>query len=622
MSRSSRNYDGKLTVDNRDIASVLHRIADLLEFKDENPFKLRSYRMAAETIEEMQDSVAEIAARGGAAELQKIPGIGKSISAQIIEIIQTGTSAYFEELKEEIPESVLELRRVSGIGLKTSQLLYRDFGVKSLEELKAFAEGGGLQSVPGLGEKTIQRINASLARIESERGLMRLNDAWELARSIVERLRGQAQGASGDGEETERPRIEIVGQLRRGREMIDAIEILASGNADELIKAFTSMPEIAAVKSIRADRVEAETKKGTAVVLHLAPRPANGRRGFAAAMVRTTGSAEHLRDLEAEAERHGLRFKGFSLAKAIPKPKGRKGKAALAASSNQIEIASEEDFYEALDLDFIPPELREGMGEVEAAREGRLPRLISLEDIRGDFHMHTTWSDGQNTIREMIEAARRVGYQYIAITDHTQSTSIANGNTPEELLKEIEEIESVARDYADIRVLKGAEVDILSDGSLDMPFDVLDKLDWIVISVHAGFHQTREQITERVVRAMATGYPNVFAHPTGRILGERAGYEIDLERVIEAAKKYDVRMELNSSPYRLDLNSYWLGVAKQMGVGVVISTDSHTTRGFQMMQYGIMTARRAWLTRDDVLNTLPVQKLIAEIERKKAARRG
>jgi DNA polymerase (family 10) len=241
--------------------------------------------------------------------------------------------------------------------------------------------------------------------------------------------------------------------------------------------------------------------------------------------------------------------------------------------------------------------------------------------MRGDFHMHTTWSDGQNSIREMIEAARRRGYQYIAITDHTQSTSIANGNTPDELLKELEEIEAAAREYDDIRVLKGAEVDILSDGSLDLPFDVLDRLDWIVVSIHAGFQQPKEQITERVVRAMETGYPNVFAHPTGRILGERAGYEIDLEQVIAAAREHDVRLELNASPYRLDLNSYWLRVARQAGVGFVISTDSHQTRGFEAMRYGIATARRAWLTRDDVLNTLPLPRLLAELDRKKQQRR-
>jgi DNA polymerase (family 10) len=282
---------------------------------------------------------------------------------------------------------------------------------------------------------------------------------------------------------------------------------------------------------------------------------------------------------------------------------------------------SEEDFYKRIGLEPVPPELREGTGEVEAAREGSLPDLISLEDIRGDFHMHTKWSDGQNTVREMVEAARAEGFDYIAITDHTQSTSIANGNTPEELLKEIEEIESVARDYEDIRVLKGAEVDILSDGSLDMPLEVLDRLDWIVCSIHAGFHQERQQITDRVIRAMGTGYPNVFAHPTGRILGERPPYEIDLDQVIRAARDFDVRLELNASPYRLDLNSFWLRVATQAGVGIVISTDSHQAKGFSNMGYGVVTARRAGLTKRDVLNTLPLPDLLSELETKKAMRR-
>ncbi|HYP28179.1 MAG TPA: PHP domain-containing protein [Blastocatellia bacterium] len=597
MNDAGEGYDGKISVDNRDVAGVFRRIADLLEFKDENPFKLRSYRIASETIEELEAPVAEIAARGGASELQKIPGIGKSISGQILEVLRTGTSSFFESLKEEVPESVLDLKRVSGIGLKTSQLLYRDFGIKSLEELKAFADGGGLLSVSGLGEKTMERIKSSLARIESERGMLRLNDAQELARSIIARL----------------PGAEVVGQIRRGAEMVDSVELLAKGDPDLLAASFASAPQIDSVKSIRPERVEAETKSGVSLVLHVAPE-----RDYHAALVRTTGSVEHLRDLEAEAAARGLEFRGFKLGPARSGRKKGKSKAEDAAS---LEITSEEDFYKRIGLEPVPPELREGAGEVEAAREGSLPDLISLEDIRGDFHMHTKWSDGQNTVREMVEAARASGFEYIAITDHTQSTSIANGNTPDELLKEIEEIESVARDYEDIRVLKGAEVDILSDGSLDMPFEVLDRLDWIVCSIHAGFHQERQQITDRVVRAMETGYPNVFAHPTGRILGERPPYEIDLDQVIRAARNFNVRLELNASPYRLDLNSFWLRVATQAGVGIVISTDSHQAKGFSNMRYGVVTARRAGLTKREVLNTLPLPDLLGELETKRAARR-
>jgi len=604
-------YDGRLSLDNREVASVLERIADLLEFKDENPFKLRSYRVAAETIAEIQQPITEIAARG-AASLQELPGIGKSLSTQIIEIIRTGTSSYFEELKEEIPESVLELRRVSGIGLKTSQALYRDFGIKSLDELKAFVEGGGLESVSGLGDKISERIKVSLARLESERGKVRLNEATELATAIVERLRTvTAGGATGSA-----PHLEIVGQIRRGCEMVDNLELLASGEVKALAQAFATLPQLTEIKAQRADRIDAVTKKGVAITLHLA-READ----FAAAMVRTTGSGEHLRDLEAEALTRGIAFKGFQLGD--PRASSaRKRKTTAASHSRPLPLRSEEEFYSALGLAFIAPELREGLGEVAAARDHSLPELIRLEDMRGDFHMHTTWSDGQNSVREMIDAARQRGYHYIAITDHTQSTTIANGNTPEELLSEIAEIDAAARDYDDIRVLKGAEVDILSDGSLDMPFEVLDQLDWIVVSIHAGFQQPKEQITDRVIRAMQTGYPNVFAHPTGRILGERAGYEIDLEQVIAAAKKHNVRLELNASPYRLDLNSYWLRVARQAGVGFVISTDSHQTRGFEAMRYGIATARRAWLTKDDVLNTLPLSKLLAELEHKKRERRN
>ncbi|HKQ09377.1 MAG TPA: DNA polymerase/3'-5' exonuclease PolX [Blastocatellia bacterium] len=607
MKATDAAYDGKLVIDNRDVAGVLERIADLLEFKDENPFKLRSYRVAAESIAEMQQPVAEIAARGAAA-LQELPGIGKSLSTQIIEIIETGTSSFFEGLKEEIPESVLELRRVSGIGLKTSQLLYQDFGIKSLDELKAFADGGGLESVPGLGDKTVKRIQASLARLESERGKIRLNEATELAGAILEQLRNVNGGSPS--------RVEVVGQIRRGCEMVDHVEILATSEARGVSQAFGKLSQFTEIKAQRTDRVEAVTKKGVAVTLHLA-----SEANFAAAMVRTTGSVEHLRDLEAEAQARGYSFKGFRLAGAAASG-GRRRKTKDADSQNPLAPHNEEEFYSALGLEMIAPELREGLGEVAAARDHRLPELIGIEDMRGDFHMHTTWSDGQNSIREMVEAARRRGYQYIAITDHTQSTTIANGNTPAELLKEIEEIDAAAREYDDIRVLKGAEVDILSDGSLDMPFEVLDRLDWIVISIHAGFQQTKEQITERVVRAMETGYPNVFAHPTGRILGERPGYEIDLEQVFAAAKKHNVRLELNSSPYRLDLNSYWLRVARQAGVGFVISTDAHQTRGFEAMRYGIATARRAWLTKDDVLNTLPLSKLLAELERKKRARKN
>jgi DNA polymerase (family 10) len=587
-------YDGRLSIDNRDVAQVFERIADLLEIKDENPFKIRSYRLAAEVIEGLRDSVAELAARGGASQLQKIPGIGKSISAQIIEIVNTGTSTYFESLKAEIPETVLDLRRVSGIGPKTAQVLYRDFGVKSLEDLKALAEGGGLASVPGLGEKMINRILRSLARIESERGRMRLNDATILSDAIAERLKGAAG----------RARVETVGQIRRGCEMIDAVELLVTGDRDALARAFLSSPQISKTRIVRRDRVEAETAKGTLLTLHIVSEDE-----YAAAMVRTTGSIEHVRDIEAEAERLGLSFDGFKLKKV--EAKGR---------SQLLPTEREEDFYHALGLQFIPPEIREGLGEVEAAREGRLPQLIALEDIRGDFHLHTTWSDGRASVREMIEAARAMGYQYIAITDHTKSSAVANGNKPEELLEEIEEIEAVGREFDDIIVLKGAEVDILSDGSLDMPREVLDKLDWIIGSIHSGFHQDQQQITDRVIRAMQTGYLNVIAHPTGRILGERPPYAIDLEQVIAAAKQYKVRLELNASPYRLDLDSYWLRVAKQAGVGIVINSDSHQVRGLSEMRYGVTTARRAMLTPNDVFNTLPPEALLAELEEKKSMR--
>src|SRR5437764_11482665 len=299
MKPSDAVYEGKLAIDNREVAGVLERIADLLEFKDENPFKLRSYRVAAETIAEMQQPVAEIAARGAAA-LQELPGIGKSLSAQIIEIIETGTSSFFEELKEATPESVLELRRVSGIGLKTSQLLYQDFGIKSLDELKAFADGGGLDSVPGLGDKTAQRIKSSLNRLESERGKVRLNEATELAAAIIEQLRTVNAGSA--------PRMEVVGQVRRGCEMIDHVEVLAGADAKGLAQAFTKLPQLAEIKAQRVDRVEAATSKGVVVTLHLAPEA-----DFAAAMVRATGSAEHLRDLEAEAEARGYAFKRFRL---------------------------------------------------------------------------------------------------------------------------------------------------------------------------------------------------------------------------------------------------------------------------------------------------------------------
>jgi DNA polymerase (family 10) len=614
MEQAQHGYDGRLTFDNRDVARVLERIADLLEFREENPFKARSYRLASETVAEMNESIAELAGRGGASELQRFPGIGKSISGQIIEIVSTGTSSYFEQLREETPETVLDLRRVAGIGLKTAQLLYREFGIKSLDELKSFAEGDGLLSVPGLGEKTVERIRRSLEKIESERELMRLNSASELARSIIDRLKETLASARPDYS-GDIARIEITGQVRRGREMVDRIDILVAGSGEGLIKAFISSPQLAEVKTIRADRVEGRAAKGTPVVLHV-----TDTGDYPVAMVRTTGSAEHLRDLEAEAGSRGLRFEGFKLFSEDDVSEG--GKRRRGGHRETVQVSSEEEFYSALDLQYVSPELREGLGEVATARENRLPRLISIEEIRGDFHMHTTWSDGQNTVREMAEAARSLGYEYIAITDHTKACAIANGNTPEELIAEIEEIESVAREFDDIRVLKGAEVDILSDGSLDMPDSILNSLDWIVCSIHSGFNQERQQITDRVIRAMQTGYPNVFAHPTGRILGGRGPYEIDLEQVFQAAKEYSVRLELNASPYRLDLNSYWLGVAREAGAGFVISTDSHQTSGFANMQYGVVTARRAWLTAGHVLNTLPLDNLLSELDRKKSARRG
>jgi len=574
-------------MDNQYIARILSRIADLMEFKDENPFRVRSYRAAAETIDTWPADIAGMVEDGRAEDLQNIPGIGKAISGKIVEIVNTGTCQYMEELKKEIPETVLDLLRISGIGIKTARLLYHDFGITDLEHFAAFAEGGGLKMVKGLGPKSINKILNSIALLRQGQGKFKLYEAVETANVIIDYLKD----LPGVGQ------IMMVGDARRGCEMVDAVELLASCREKAgVIAAFTSMPGVKEVIGASDEHTEVIFDNGLRAILHLSS-PDN----FAALAVRLTGSRRHIDALERIASQGGLRFTDRGLFKA--------------EGGEPVKIDSEEEFYQRIGFPYIAPELREGRDEIDAAGNNALPDLVELSDIRGDLHLHSTWSDGANSIREMAQAARALSRQYIALTDHTKSTAIANGLDEKRLLQQLKEIDEINKEFDDFLILKSAEVDILSDGSLDHSEDILRRLDFVIASIHAGFSQSKQQITERVVRAIESGLINVYTHPTGRLLGERPPYEIDLEQVFKAASKHNVLIEINSSPHRLDLKAEHCRWAKEFGVKFVISTDSHRARDLANMRYGVATARRGWVTKSEVLNALPLPEFLAAIGR-------
>ncbi|MGQ9768986.1 MAG: DNA polymerase/3'-5' exonuclease PolX [Thermogutta sp.] len=563
---------------NVEIAAVFEQIADLLEFQGANPFRVRAYRTAARTITELTEPIAEYVRNKGK-DLTELSGIGSDLADKIATLVNTGTLPLLEELKAQVPESVLTLLRVPGLGPKRAAALYKNLQVATLEDLRQACLSHRVRELEGFGVKTEENILKGIeAAIQVSQRIL-----WYEADQIVQSLQEHLQDTAG------LRRLEPAGSYRRGKDTVGDLDLLALADDPTLV-----MDRLAGFRGVKSILARGDTKmsivlqNGVQVDLRVVPA-----ESFGAALQYFTGSKEHNVILRGMAKDRGLKVNEYGVFR----------------GEERLAGAEEADVYATLGLPWFPPELREGRKEFEWAAEGKLPELVTFEDIRGDLHMHSTWSDGMATIEEMAEAARRLGYQYIAITDHSQRVAVANGLNAERVLAQWQAIDRISRNWRNFHILKGIEVDILEAGGLDLPDDILKEADWVVASVHFGQNQPREQITRRMIDAIKNPYVCAIAHPTGRLLLERPAYEVDLDAVFRAARDYGKMMELNAHPRRLDLDDVACAAAKAHGIPIVISTDAHSVNGLDAMRYGILQARRGGLTKADVVNTRPWREL-------------
>lgn len=571
---------------NFEIAALFHEIADLLEIKNENPFRVRAYRRAGQSLEALTEDVGAVAERGA---LEEVPGIGRDLAAKIQEYLASGKIAYLEELRKEIPRGVVDLLRIPGVGPKTAKLLFDRLGVDSVDRLEACAREGKLAGLPGVKEKTVENILKGIRVWRSGRERMPLGRALPLAEGIVRALRALPEVRE----------IEAAGSLRRRRETVKDIDILVtSARSARVMEVFTGLPGVAEVLAGGETKSSLRLKEGIQVDLRVVEPEA-----FGAALQYFTGSKAHNIRVRELAVRKGLKVSEYGVFR-------ERGETRVAGKT-------EAEVYAAVGLPFIPPELREDTGEIEAALGGRLPALIEVSDIRGDLQLHTNWSDGAHPLPEMVEAVRAKGYEYMIVSDHSKAVGVAGGLDAEELRRQIAEIRQLNRGLRGFRIFAGSEVDIRTDGTLDFPDAMLAELDLVVASVHSGFKMSRVQMTERICRALRSGFVDILAHPTGRLIGERDPYEVDLDAVMAAAREAGTAMEINASPQRLDLSDLHARKAREMGIRLVISTDAHTASQLDNIHYGVAVARRAWVRREDVLNTLPTGELEAWVSRRR-----
>lgn len=568
-------------MDNAAIARILREIADLLEIKNENPFKIRAYRNAGDIVSNHPHTMAALDAKG----LQEIPGIGKDLAARIREIVETGTSAYHQELLGEFPPSVLDLLHLQGVGPKTVAALYRELNVRTLDDLEQAAAAGRVRAMRGMGAKKEALILKALAERKRNAGRHLLYQTHEAAEGLVTMLAQHAPAAA----------ITPVGSLRRGCESCGDIDILAAGAERSLMDVFVANPSVERVLGHGETKSSVLLTGGFQADLRLVASESRG-----AALQYFTGSKAHNIALRDRAIGLGFKLNEYGVFKV--------------EGDERIAGASEEDVYHTLGLAYVPPELREDRGEIAAAIERRLPRLIDRADLRGDVHMHSTETDGKDDIPTMAEAARAAGLEYIAITDHSQSLAMANGLDEERALAHAARIRSVDR-QAGVRVLAGIECDIRPDGSMDLDDDCLSALDIVIASVHSAFNQDRQQMTDRLLRAIENPHVDIIGHPTGRLILRREPYPFDFDAIVAAAARHGVALEINCLGDRLDLSDVHARLARDRGVPIVISSDSHSRRGFNHLRWGVMVARRAWLGPDDVLNTQPFDTFRAGLRR-------
>jgi DNA polymerase (family 10) len=572
---------------NHDIAAVFTVVADLLEFQGANPFRVRAYRNGAKKIGDLSESLAAIS-NDDSRKLTDIDGIGKDLAEKIRTLLDTGSLPMLEELQREIPAGVVLLARVPGVGPKKAVVLQRELGINSLAELRAACEQQRIRVLKGYGAKTEEAILKGLAIAEEAGARMRWADAHVIASDLLAHM--QAHPAV--------KQIEMAGSYRRGRETIGDLDMLVdASDSNAVMDHFGAHPQVAETIARGDTKMTVRLISGLQVDLRVVPA-----ESFGAALQYFTGSKEHNVVVRGRAKQRGLKVNEWGVfrvgdnAEADAEDKGPR-------SGEYIAGGAEADVYAALDLPLFPPEIREARKEFDWAAAGKLPELITLADIRGDLHMHTTATDGQDSIEDMVAAARARGLQYIAITDHSKRVSMARGLDGDRLRRQWLEVDQVNRQVEDVEVLKGIECDILEKGGMDLPDDVLAEADWVIASLHYGQGQPRAQITERILEAIENPHVDMIAHPTGRLINRRDPYDVDMDQVFAAAKRHGKLLELNANPARLDLHDVHCAAAKALGIPIVINTDAHSTVGLDVMQYGVLQARRGGLTAADVANT-------------------
>jgi len=576
---------------NREIAGVFDEVADLLEFQNANPFRVRAYRTGAHRLRDLTEPLAAIAADDGRS-LTDIPGVGKDLAEKIRTLLATGTLPLLAELQQEIPPGVVALSRVPGVGPKKAAALYRELGVSSLAELRQACDQQRVRALRGFGAKTEAAIIKGLALAEIAGVRMRWEQAENVVAPLVEHLRGSPAIR----------RVEAAGSYRRGRDTVGDIDLLVdAADSAAAMEHFGRAPRVVETLARGGTKMTVRLDDGTQVDMRVVPS-----ESFGAALQYFTGSKQHNIVVRSRAKQRGLLVNEWGVfRRGDGATDAEQGTTDAPPELERIAGRTEDDVYAALDLPWFPPEIREARDEFAWAEAGALPQLVSVADMRGDLHMHTTASDGQNTIEEMIAAARVRRLEYIAITDHSKRVSMARGLDGERLRRQWAEIDLINRDLDGFVVLKGIECDILERGGMDLPDDVLAEADWVIGSVHYGQQQSREQITERILGALENPHVDVIAHPTGRLINRREPYAVDMDAVISAAARQGKMLELNANPARLDLDDVHCAAARALGVPIVINTDAHSTDGMDVMRYGVLQGRRGGLTAADVANARP-----------------
>jgi DNA polymerase (family 10) len=571
-------------MNNKEVAKVFADIADLLELKGENPFKIRAYQKVVRSIEHLPVEVEQLVRED---RLKEIPGVGEAITKKITELITTGKLEYYEKLKADFPEGISALLDIPGIGPKTAMLLANELEVSTVDELEAAIASGKVARLYRMGDKTAENILHHIQALRRKDQRIPIGEALPLVDEILSRLE-EVPGVKN---------LVPAGSLRRFRETVGDIDLMGTADdAREVMKAFTSLPQVKEVLVSGTTKSSVVVAGGLQVDLRIVEHDS-----FGSLLQYFTGSKQHNINLREKAHRRGLKLSEYGITDI--------------ATGKLEKFATEEAFYQRLGLEYIPPEIREGQQEIELAEKNALPKLVELSDIKGDLHAHTDWSDGHESIENMTLAARALGYKYLGITDHSEGRGIAHGLDAERLRQQIAEIKQLNQRLDGIHILSGIEVDIRADGSLDMPEELLTELDIVIAAVHSAMNQSQEQMTRRIIKAMENPNVDVLAHPTCRLLPDREPVAVDMEDIFQAALRTNTALEINAMPSRLDLKDIHTYRARELGVKLIISTDAHSTDHLEFMRFGVGVAKRGWCQTQEILNAKPLKEVITYLRK-------